>query len=331
MMFIAATTLVACGSEAPKVAPKTQGVVEVKVATVGVKTIDVTEAYTAELKAFKENNITPAVAGLHIKEIMVDVGDKVTKGQVLVKLDDTTLKQQEYNLAITQDTYNRTKPVYDAGGVSKQQFVQLENTLNLQKEAVEQLRKNTVIVSPISGVVTARNFENGDLFAQMPILHIMQTDKLKATVEVSEVYYPNVKVGNKVAVSTDVYPGKVFDGVVSRINPSINAGTRTFAVEITIDNRDEELRPGMSARATFAMSQRESLVVPADAVKKQTGSSERYVYVIKDGKADHRFVKDGRRIGADLEIFEGVKAGEQIAVTGVNKLVEGSEVKVVNN
>ena len=339
MMLAVAAMVVACGDAAKKSAEEQKAAaekkaleaVDVKVATADVKTIDVSETYTAEIVPFMENDITPAAAGLHIKQIMVDVGDKVTKGQVLVKLDDTTLKQQEYNLAITQDTYDRMKPVYDAGGVSEQQIVQLENQLNLQKEAIEQLRKNTVIVSPISGKVTARNFENGDLFASMPILHIMQTDKLKALVNVSELYYPDVKVGDKVEITTDVYPGQIFEGEVSRINPSISAATRTFSVEVTIPNKDEVLRPGMSSRASFVMNQRESVMVPAEAVKKQTGSSQRYVFVINEGKAEYRFVKDGRRVGTDLEIFDGVKAGEKIAITGLEKLMDGKSVNVINS
>lgn len=339
MMLAVAAMMVACGDAAKKSAEeqkaaaekKAQEAVDVKVAPAEVKTIDVAETYTAELLPFMENDITPAAAGLHIKQILVDVGDKVYKGQVLVKLDDTTLKQQEYNLAITQDTYNRMKPVFDAGGVSEQQIVQLENQLNLQKEAIAQLRKNTVIVSPISGKVTARNFEDGDLFASMPILHIMQTDKLKALVNVSEIYYPDIEIGDTVEITTDVYPGQVFEGTVSRINPSVNATTRTFSVEITIPNKDEVLRPGMSTRASFVMSQRESVMIPAEAVKKQTGSSQRFVFVINEGKAEHRFVKDGRRVGTDIEIFEGVKAGEKVAITGVEKLMDGKSVNVIKS
>ena len=328
LLFVAAS-LVACGSEAKKGDVKAQETVTVKVATAVVDTVGVEETYTAELKPFKENNITPAAQGLHIKQIMVDVGDTVREGQVIAKLDDTTLKQLEIQLATTQDTYNRLKPVYEAGGVSEQQFIQTENTLNALKEQVDQLRKNTIIKSPISGIVTQRNFEVGDLFASMPMFHIMQLDKLKATVDVAEVYYANVAVGDKVTFETDVYPGRKFEGQVSRINPAINAGTRTFSVEVTIPNKDRELLPGMSSRAIFNLSEHEAVIVPAVAVKKQIGSSERYVYVIKDGKAEYRFVNDGKRMGENIEIMDGLKAGEQVAITGISKLLDGCDVEVV--
>lgn len=335
MMLAVAAMMVACGGDDAKkkaaeaAAAKAKQAVDVKVAVATIDTMDVCETYTAELKAYKENNVTPAAQGLHIKEILVDVGDKVTEGQIIAKLDDTTLKQLDIQLQTTQDAYNRLKPVYEAGGVAEQQFVQTENSLEAIKEQKEQLSKNTTIKSPISGIVTARNFEEGDLFASMPLFHIMQVDKLKVKVYVSERYYPNVKLGASVNVTTDTYPGEVFEGKVTRINPSIEPSTRTFEVEVTIPNKDNRLAPGMSARATFTMSQRSNVVVPAVAVQKQTGSSERFVYVIKDGVADYRFVKDGLRKGENIEILDGVEAGESVAITGLARLLDGKNVNVV--
>lgn len=329
MLLIVAATLVGCGAKEKAAIKADDKPVDVKVAVAYTGDVDVTEVYTAELKAFKENNITPAAAGLHIDEIRVDVGDKVKEGDVIVTLDKTTLIQQELNLAITQDSYDRMKPVHAAGGVSDQQMTQLENTLNLQKEAVAQLRKNSVIKSPITGVVTARNFEPGDLYASMPILHIMQIDKLKVKAYVSEKYFANVKVGNKIDIEVDVYPGEVFEGSVSRIDPAIDAATRTFGVEVVVPNKDERLRPGMSARAVFNMGQRESVMIPATAVQKQAGSSERYVFVIEEGVADYRFVNDGRRVGEFVEIFDGVKAGDKVAITGFGRLLDQKQVNIV--
>ncbi|MBO5732334.1 MAG: efflux RND transporter periplasmic adaptor subunit [Alistipes sp.] len=328
-----AASLVACNTksstESTEAATQKKAV-GVKVETAERVVVDLYETYTSEIMAYKENDITPAVQGLHIDQIKVDVGDRVKEGQVLVTMDQTTLKQQELNLATTQDSYNRMKPVHEAGGVADQQMIQLKNQLDLQKEVVENLRKNSTIKSPISGIVTARNFESGDLFASMPILHIMQINKLKVKANVSEMYYPVVKVGQKVDIEVDIFPGEKFEGKVTRINPALDAATRTFGVEITIDNANERLRPGMYARTTFNMGQKESIVINDVAVQKQAGSSARYVYVIKDGKADYRFVEDGRHIGNKLQILSGIEEGEQIAITSFNRLVEGAEVEIIN-
>ena len=274
MFMIMAASLVACNSTSTEKSDDAvvDDAVVVKTMVAEVKTIDIIESYTSEIMAFKENDITPAAQGLHIDRILVDVGDKVTEGQTIVVLDQTTLKQQELNLATTQDNYNRMLPVYESGGISEQQIIQMKNTLDLQREVVENLRKNSTIKSPISGVVTARNFENGDLFASMPILHIMQIEKLKVMANVSEQFFTNVKVGDNVAIEVDIYPGKQFEGKVSRINPAFDARTRTFSVEITIPNSSMELRPGMYARAIFNMGQHNGVMIADKAIQKQAGS-----------------------------------------------------------
>jgi multidrug efflux pump subunit AcrA (membrane-fusion protein) len=102
-------------------------------------------------------------------------------------------------------------------------------------------------------------------------------------------------------------------------------------VEITIPNAKEELRPGMYARAIFGMGERQSVLVPDQAVQKQAGSSERYVYIIKDGIAEYRIVKDGRRVGNMIEILEGVEAGDEVATTSFIRLLNGKRVNVQNN
>ena len=336
IMLIAAVAMTACASnesnkeQTATTEPVAEAAVLVKSATAELQTISLTETYTSEIKPYKENDVTPAVAGLHISEIKVDVGDHVKKGQVIVVMDQTTLKQQEINLATMQDNYDRMLPVHKAGGISDQQITQLENQLNLQKEVVANLRKNSTIHSPLTGIVTARNFESGDLFAQAPILHIMQINQLKVKANISEQFFTTVKVGQKVTIETDLFPGESFEGKVSRINPALDAATRTFGVEITIPNAKERLRPGMFARTTFSMGEREAVMIPDQALQKQVGSSERYVYVIKDGVAEYRLVKDGRRVGDLIEITEGLQAGDVVATTSFTRLMTGKKVEIKN-
>ena len=331
MFIIAAVAMVGCGAndKTSTTATAEESATAIKVCTAEVMEVENTETYTSEILPYRQNDITPAAQGLHIDQIKVDVGDRVKAGQVIVTLDPTNLSQMELNLATVEDTYNRMVPVHKAGGISDQQLTELKNTLDLQREMVENMRKNSVIKSPISGVVTARNFENGDLFASMPILHIMQIDKLKVMANVSEQYFPVVKVGQKVDIAVDIFPGETFEGKVSRINPALNAQTRTFAVEITIPNANERLRPGMYARATFNMGTHSGVMIDDVAVQKQAGSSERFVYVIKDGVAEFRFVRDGRRVGSKVSIVEGLEAGEQVATTSFVRLMDGKAVEVV--
>ena len=331
MLIALAATVVGCGSNGPKstVVAQEESAVAVKVCTAETSKMEITETYTSEILPYKQNDITPAAQGLHIDQILVDVGDNVKAGQIVATMNKTSLKQLEINLATVEDSYNRMKPVHEAGGISDQQMLELENTLNLQREMVDNMRRNSEIKSPITGVVTARNYENGDLFTSMPILHVMQINQLKVMANVSEQYYTSVKVGDKVDINVDIFPGESFEGKVSRIAPALDAATRTFSVEITIPNAKERLRPGMFARATFHMGEIEGVMVDDVAVQKQAGSAERFVYVIKDGVAEFRFVRDGRRVGSKVSILEGLDAGEQVATTSFVRLMDGKAVEII--
>lgn len=335
MFILVAATMVACNTNQQSTtdeaaATTTESAIAVKTDIAEVVTINLTETYTSEILPYKENDITPAAQGLHIDQIKFDVGDRVKEGEIVATLNRTSLKQLEINLATVEDSYNRMKPVHEAGGISDQQFTELSNTLSLQKELVNQMRKNSEIKSPISGIVTARNYENGDLFSGMPILHIMQINRLKVMANVSEQYYPNVKVGQTVEITVDIFPGEVFEGKVSRINPALDSATRTFGVEVTIPNANERLRPGMYARAMFNMGQRDAVMIDDIAVQKQSGSSERYVYVVKNGVAEYRLVDDGRKIDGKVEIRKGLEAGEEVATTSFVRLMDGKAVEVVS-
>ncbi|MDE6446194.1 MAG: efflux RND transporter periplasmic adaptor subunit [Alistipes sp.] len=290
-------------------------------------TVRLTEEFTSEIEPYKENDITPAATGVHINRILVDVGDKVQKGQLLVTLDPTQYTQARVQLKTVEDDYNRLLPVYKAGGISAQQIQQAKAQLDVQREAVANLKKNIEVRSPIAGVVTARNYESGDLFASQPILHVMQIDPLKVIVNISEQYFPDVKVGMPVRLLVDIFPDKEFEGRVSLIYPALDAATRTFKVEVRVPNADRTLRPGMYARTIFDMGEKPGVMVPDVAVQKQVGSAERYLYVIRDDSvAERRTVTLGRQVGDRIDILSGVEEGEQVAVTALSKLYDGARV-----
>lgn len=290
-------------------------------------TVRLTEEFTSEIEPFKENDITPAAAGVHIDRILVDVGDKVQAGQLLATLDPTQYTQARVQLKTVEDDYNRLLPVYEAGGISAQQIEQAKAQLDVQREAAANLKKNIEVRSPISGVVTARNYESGDLFAAQPILHIMQIDPLKVIVNISEQYFPDVRVGMPVKLLVDIFPDREFEGRVSLIYPALDAATRTFKVEVRVPNADRTLRPGMFARTIFDMGGKPGIMVPDIAVQKQVGSAERYLYVIRgDSVAERRSVTLGRQAGDRIDILSGVAEGEQVAVTALSKLYDGAKV-----
>ncbi|MDE5623085.1 MAG: efflux RND transporter periplasmic adaptor subunit [Alistipes sp.] len=327
-MMLAATALTACTHKNTAVTAQDEGVLT-KTATAEAAEVRLTEEFTSEIEPYKENDITPAAQGVHIDRILVDVGDKVQKGQLLVTLDPTQYTQARVQLKTVEDDYNRLLPVYEAGGISAQQIQQAKAQLDVQREAVANLKKNIEVRSPITGVVTARNYESGDLFAAQPILHVMQIDPLKVIVNISEQYYPNVKVGMPVELLVDIFPEKKFTGTVSLIYPALDPATRTFKVEVRVPNADRTLRPGMFARTIFDLGEKPGVMVPDVAIQKQVGTAERYLYVIKaDSTAERRAVKPGRQVGSRIDILSGVEAGEEVAVTALSKLYDGAKVTV---
>lgn len=133
-----------------------------------------------------------------------------------------------------------------------------------------------------------------------------------------------------VDVALDVYPGEIFKGKVSLVYPTITAATRTFPVEILIPNNNRKVRPGMFARVTIDFGSEPRLLVPDRSVIKQQGSGERYVYVHKDGKAEFRIIELGRRLDTYYECLSGLKEGECVITTSLNRLTNGTEVEPVN-
>ncbi len=328
VMCLALAALTACGPKKQATTEETATRVLTKTVTAETTTVDLIEEYTSEILPYKENDITPAASGVHIDRILVDVGDRVRKGQLLVTLDPTQYNQQQVQLKTLEDDYNRLKPVYDAGGISAQQIDQAKAALDMQREAVDNLKKNIELHSPITGVVTARNNEAGDLFMNQPILHIMQIDLLKVVANIPEQFFPAVKIGMPVELKLEVFPDRTFNGKVSLIHPALDATTRTFTVEVTVPNSGEVLRPGMFARTIFNMGGKQGIMVPDVAIQKQVGSSERFVFVIKDGKAERRRVVLGRQNGSMIDVLSGVEPGEEVAVTALSRLDDGVEVEI---
>ena len=328
-MGFAALALTACGPKQKETAETAPVRVLTKTETAEAAQVALVEEYTSEIDPYRENDITPAASGVHIDRILVDVGDRVREGQVLVTLDPTQYNQQLVQLRTLEDDYNRLKPVYDAGGISAQQIDQARAALDVQREVVANLKKNIELRSPLTGVVTARNNEAGDLFMNQPVLHVMQINPLKVMANIPEQHFPAVKVGMPVELKLEIFPDRTFEGRVSLIYPSLDAATRTFTVEVSVPNGSETLRPGMYARTIFNMGVKEGVLVPDVAVQKQVGSSERFVYVVKEGRAERRRVTVGRQVGSRVDLLSGVEAGEEVAVTAFSRLEDGVEVEVV--
>ena len=256
----------------------TEHVVEkpkVKVADVKARPVDQIQEYTATVEAEAKNNIAPS-SPVRIDQIFVEVGDRVSKGQKLVQMDAANLKQTKLQLDNQEIEFNRMDELYKVGGASKSEWDASKMQLDVQRTAYKNLLENTSLVSPINGVVTARNYDNGDMYSGgNPVLVVEQITPVKLMINVSESYFTQVKKGAPVDVKLDVYGDEIFKGTINLIYPTIDAATRTFPIEIKLDNRDQRVRPGMFARATLNFGTADNVVVPDLAIVKQAGSGDR--------------------------------------------------------
>ena len=328
MSLAASVVMFSCTSE-KKQEVKVDEKPLVRLETVKTQEVEQIQEFTATVEANVVNNIVPSMS-LRINDILVEVGDHVRKGQVLAQMDKTNLLQSQTQLENIQLEYDRAFELYKVGGASKQSLDAQKTQLDVAKTAYENLKENTILVSPINGIVTARNYDSGDMIGGEPVVTIEQMSPVKLLVNVSESFYTRVRKGMDVNVKVEVYGDEIFHGKVSLIYPTVDPQTRTFPVEIKLPNKDLKVRPGMFARVTMNFGTQNHIVAPDLSIIKQAGSGDRYIYVYKDGKVSYNKVLLGRRMDDKYEIISGVSDGDQVVVAGQSRLTNGAEVSVEN-
>ena len=332
IVAVAAFAAAACGNNASKQTSQNVVVEEhpsVKVAQVFVQKVPQEAVYTSTVQAYVKNNIVPQTAG-RITKINVEIGDRVRKGQVLAEIDKVQLQQAQLQLHNAEVELERLRTLYNAGGLSKSDLDAIELQYNVAKTQVDNLIENTTLLSPIDGIITARNYDAGDMYAMSaPIFTVEQIKPVKLLVAVSESDYSKVKKGDRVSITAEAFPDLTFDGKIDRIYPTIDPSTRTFNVEVVVSNNYSTLRPGMFARVKISFGENENVVIPDVAVVKQQGSGERFVYVLnEDGTVTYQKIELGRRMGTEYEVLSGLVDGAKIVTGGQIRLKDGIKVTV---
>lgn len=302
----------------------------VSVITASKQTVPQTGSYSASIQAYAVNNIASQTGG-RIQKLNREIGDFVSAGDVLAELDRIQLDQAELTYRNNERELQRLSGLLKEGGVSQSDFDSFELNYKVSKSNYENLLENTILRSPINGVISARNYDRGDMYSMSsPIYTVQQIVPVKLLVPVSESDYTRIKKGDSVDITVDALPGKTFKGSVLRLYPTIDAASHTFSAELVVRNENRELRPGMYARATVLFEEVDRIVVPDGAVVKQQGSGQKLVYVLDaDNCAHARVVETGRHIGNEYEIISGIEEGETIVVKGNSNLKSGEKVEVV--
>ena len=332
-ILIAAATmamLTACGKKEETQTEAVEELPKVETNVVTAREVSQINEYTATVEADNINNIAPASPN-RIKSIAVEVGDHVRKGQTLVRLDPANSDQLKINLDQIKREYERAVRLLEIGGGTRQAVDQLKAQLDAAQSQYDNVLENTVLVSPINGVVTARNYDPGDMTGNLPVLTVGQLSPVvKVIVNVTESDLSKFRAGLPVTVTFDAFPDENFEGKISRIYPTVDSSTRTFQTEIVITNRGERILPGMFARVSIDLGSHNNVVVPDRAIVKQTGSGNRYVYVYHNGTVSYERVELGRRLDDAYELLSGVNSGDTVIISGQTRLADGVKVEVIN-
>lgn len=323
-----ALAVISCGKKSEQQA-EVEKVEKVKVTTLNKTTIARHIEISTTLQGYETMNIAPAVTG-RIERIYHDVGSQVKAGDMLVRMDQTQLNTTKLTFANLEVEFERVKSLYESGSIPKQTYDQTKLGYEQTKENLDFLTENTFVKARIPGVIAAKNYEDGELYAGAPILVLTQIHLLKALVNIPESYFPLVKKGMNLKLYTDIYPNQAFEATIETIYPTIDASTHSFQAKLKIPNSKNLLRPGMFMRTTLELGEFEAFIAPYQAVLKLIGANNRYVFLNDNGVAKRVEVTMGQRFDDLIEIkANGIKEGDEIVTVGQAKLVNGVKLDIV--
>ena len=326
---IALLLTVSSCSEEKTTTQEAEKVEKVQVMTLTAAEIERDVVLPTTLEGYDNMKVSSSVSGI-IDEILVKVGDRVSKGQLLVKMDPTQYTTTKLTYANLGVEMSRMEALKAAGSISQQIYDQTKTQYEQVKEQLALYESNTFVRADFAGVISAKNFENGELCAGQPILQLTQINKLKAFVNVQENYFPYLKNGMKLNITSDIYPDKVFEAIIETVFPTIDPSSHTFSVRIQIPNESELLRPGMYVSTNIPIGKAQGILVPYQSVLKLIGSNERYVFINEGGKAKRVAVTLGKRYDRDVEIIsDELKEGDELIVVGQGRLVDGVKLEII--
>lgn len=318
----------ACGSETTSTGEQ-ERVEQVRTTVLQPREIEREISVSTNLQGYLTQNVAPSVTG-KIEHIYCEVGDRVEAGSDLVRMDQTQYKTTQISLTNLEIEKNRITQLLRTGSATQQQFDQITAQYNSTKEQLDFLQINTYVKAPFAGVISAKNYEDGELYAGQAILVLTQIDKLKALVAIPESYFPKFKPGMKLSLTSEIYPDQVFPATVEVVYPTIDASSHTFQVKIVIPNGRNLLRPGMYVTTTIGLGKTNTIVAPYQAVEKLVGANDRYVFLNENGRAKRVSVELGQRFDQEIEIIAPeIVPGVEMVTTGQHKLVDGVKLNVV--
>jgi len=299
------------------------------------------QEYNGTAYAYKEANLGTALPG-RVEKIHYEEGDFVKKGQLIVELSAELYAQALAEKNTLEKDFNRVKRLREKGSVSQQKYDHTKSKYEAAKAKARMMKKNCEIRAPFSGTIVDYLVHEGENFMFSPslkpnyshtsgIVQLMQLDKIKVEIDVNESNLKNISEGQEAKLIFDAYPEKEYEGKVSKIKPILSTETHSATTEITVNNKDKMIKPGMYANVEIKLPETEDIFVPLNSIYRQPGTGDEYVFVIQnDNTVTRKPVEKGYHKGDSLTV-KGLKPNQQIVVDGKNKLNDGDKVIVDND
>lgn len=332
------------GAEAREAATRKADVAagpRVRVVPVSVAPAERTVTLPGEVRAFNQSTLYAKVSG-YLKDIRVDKGDKVQKGQLLATLESPDTDQQvtaaEADLALRQQTAQRDEALIKTGVVSQQEVEQAQAAVKVAAAALARARALQAyeeIRAPFSGVITRRYVDPGALLpaatgstqAAQPVVDIADMDRLRVFVYLGQDDAALVREGDEATVTMDQRPGEALTTKVARLSRSLDPRTRTMLCELDLDNAKAGIYPGEFVHVGIKLRARPYPMIPSEALIAR-GDKLR-VAVVRDGRAHLVPVQVGQDDGRSVQIVSGLSGGEQVAINAAGELEDGAPVQPV--
>ncbi|HOE04309.1 MAG TPA: efflux RND transporter periplasmic adaptor subunit [Bacteroidales bacterium] len=331
--------LVSCGTK-NKEAGKPQEIQNVNYAVAENRTFSDETEYSGTFLPNKEANLGSSMPG-KVEKFYYSEGSFVTKGSLLVELSAELLTQALIEYEAIKKDYDRVSRLREKGSISEIDYDHLKAKLEASEVKTQMLKNNTSVIAPFDGIIVDYLVEEGENYFfninldpgysnTSGILRLMQINPIVAEIQVNERDLIGIKKGQSVSVVCDALGSKEYKGTVRYIKPILSTTTRTAPVEIELNNSSGDLKPGMFARVVFSKHEISAVFIPVDAIYRQPGTPEDFVFVVTGGVVTRKPVKRLKTIDKWIAV-DGIASGDTVVTQGKNKVKSGDRVNLKSN
>ncbi|NPA35416.1 MAG: efflux RND transporter periplasmic adaptor subunit [Chlorobi bacterium] len=335
--------LSACGNEAGDF--NTDVAVNVSVEELKRKPFEQTMVTTGTVKPSQEFSYKSEIAGEYFLQTnprtghKFRMGDKVKKGDVIIKIEDeeyrnqTNIEGAKLDLDISEMEYKKQQALYEKGGVTLRELVNSEKTLVTARQAYETAKIKLAkmkVTAPFDGIITDLPYYSNGVRIEtgQQLISYMEYSTVVMDMNLPENQMGKVGLKQEARIMNYSLPDDTLTGYISELSPAIDEETRSFKGRIEIKNKDLKLRPGMFVKAEIVVARRDSaLVIPKDVM--QSAGNRKYVFVAQRETARRRYIRTGMENNGFVEVTEGLKPGERLIIKGYETLRDRSKIKVI--